>query len=135
MSANASLDTWTSPSAMEEWWKSPSQRHIARNYEAKAVVSLRDLLPEAPNVLPLKLRSILGKHQAERTMNIASSVIDTVSMQMMAEVGLGRSFKVEVILSRSETAYVSGGMTSMTETATYDPSTDLVSQLLLETLP
>ncbi|GFZ45572.1 hypothetical protein JCM24511_03300 [Saitozyma sp. JCM 24511] len=108
------IDSWRSPEAIKAWWASPSQSALRRPYTAEEVAALRDVFPEASqsNELALKLRGIFEKHRQNKTINIAMSVLDAVSLQMMAEEGF-------------ETAYVSGALISMTDTPTNDPGTDL----------
>jgi hypothetical protein len=41
--------------------------------------------------MALKLRGIFEKHRRNKSVDIAMSVLDAVSLQMMAEEGLGQS--------------------------------------------
>jgi isocitrate lyase len=87
------IDSWRSPEAIKAWWASPSQSALRRPYTAEEVAALRDVFPEAShsNELALKLRGIFEKHRQNKTINIAMSVLDAVSLQMMAEEGFGGS--------------------------------------------
>ncbi|OCF71814.1 isocitrate lyase [Kwoniella mangroviensis CBS 8886] len=109
-----SEDSWLSPTSIEEWWSTPSQSGIKRPYSADTVASLRDVFPENhhSNAMALKLRSIFGRVQKDKSVNLTTSVIDPVTAQIMAEVGF-------------ETLYISGGMSATTDTATNDPGPDL----------
>lgn len=107
-------DSWLSVQAVEAWWASPNQSAIKRPYPASAVAAIRDIYPEnsRSNAMGLKLRRILDKHQAAKSINITTSPMDLMSQKMMADVGM-------------ETVYVSGGVASLT--AVEDPGTDYVS--------
>jgi isocitrate lyase len=85
------IDSWRSPEAIKAWWATPSQSALRRPYTAEEVAALRDVFPEAShsNELALKLRGIFEKHRQNKTINIAMSVLDAVSLQMMAEEGFG----------------------------------------------
>ncbi|RSH88597.1 isocitrate lyase 1 [Saitozyma podzolica] len=112
---------WRSPEAIQKWWYTPSQRDIKRDYPPSTVIALRDGLFEAHNRPANKLRGIFARHQQCKSVHLVPSVIEPVSLQMISEVGF-------------ETAYVSGGMASMTDTATNDPTTDL-SDYTYDTVP
>lgn len=71
------------------WWQTSTQKDIQRGYDAETVLAMRDLYPEAINGPALKLRKILAAHQRAGTSTLASSCTDAVSLQMMAEAGLG----------------------------------------------
>ncbi|WVQ80160.1 isocitrate lyase [Cryptococcus sp. DSM 104549] len=108
------MTDWLDASAIKAWWATPSQAGIKRPYSADTIASLRDVFPENQhsNAMGLKLRGIFERVQRSKEVNITTSVIDPVSLQMMAEAGF-------------ETAYVSGGMSANTDTATNDPGPDL----------
>ncbi|WVQ98772.1 isocitrate lyase [Kwoniella sp. CBS 9459] len=88
---------WLNPSAIEEWWATPSQRGIKRPYSADTVASLRDVFPENhhSNQMALKLRAVFDKSQKDKTPNIAMNAVDAVAAELMTEAGF-------------ETVYVSG---------------------------
>ncbi|WRT67186.1 isocitrate lyase [Kwoniella shivajii] len=107
-------EDWLSPDAIERWWSSSTQNSIKRPYSADTIASLRDVFPENhhSNAMAIKLRSIFGRVQKDKSVNLTTSVIDPVTAQVMAEAGF-------------ETLYVSGGMSANTDTATDDPGPDL----------
>ncbi|WWC89984.1 isocitrate lyase [Kwoniella dendrophila CBS 6074] len=65
---------WLSPTSIEEWWSTTSQKGVKRPYSADTVASLRDVFPEShhSNAMATKLRQRLGKSQKDHLISLLS---------------------------------------------------------------
>jgi isocitrate lyase len=84
-----SSPAWNTAESVESWWASEPQNAVVRPFSAAEVALLRDPFQEGSAQMGLVLRALLAEKQRTKEVNMTTSVIDPVSLQMMQEEGLG----------------------------------------------